>query len=482
MVISFQSYFWEKFKFENRQQRTFCKKKRYPRMKPKNSELIMKPVTISESYGRVFFETSKIAMNELGIDILEEDDNSILVWYDTIKDQDYFSRLMPWQIINRIPQINVICRKASFVRCIQRINIFYPDLFKFLPRSFILPLQKNQFAKTLARTKKTYIVKPDGGALGSGIVIIPPGTPYTMTSHLAIAQEYIESMLIDGYKFDLRVYVLVIASKVPKIYVYRDGIARFCSSPANENTTYSQLTNTAVNRKNPLANINTCTKTIKSVFGQLKKHKIDTEKLWNDIDEAIGLTVLSSTGIVNFGVNCKMVNSGFPRSFQLLGFDVLIDQNLKPWVLEVNFRPSLEYDTEYEKALKIKMLKDLMSIAVQPYSELESVIRARDKPFTINGFKRYISKNLSVLKTVKKRRKEAVQKSDFVKIFPTKDEKRAAEWNEVLKTSEDLPAEIRSDYQLPRIVEQSRCSLPVRKSEGVLSRLPLLQRNHLYPV
>jgi len=38
--------------------------------------------------------------------------------------------------------------------------------------------------------------------------------------------------------------------------------------------------------------------------------------------------------------------------FDLLGFDILIDSNLKPWLLEVNLSPSLNTDSPLD--LKIK--------------------------------------------------------------------------------------------------------------------------------
>lgn len=469
---------------------------------------------VSEASGKILFETVRCAMKELGININDEDNQAMLVWFDTIKDTDYFSQLMPWQIVNRIPNINVICRKASFVRCIQRINTFFKGKFSFLPRSFILPLHNTQFTNVLQKVpnNKTYIVKSDGGALGQGIVVIHPGEPYEPTLHLSIAQEYIESYLVDGYKFDLRVYVLVIPTKVPKIYVYRDGIARFCSSPANENTPFSQLTNTAVNRKNPNVCISSITRTIKNVFAQIQKTdpRFNSAKMWNDIDEAIGLTVLSSTGIVNSGINCKMQQTGLPyRSFQLLGFDVLIAQNFKPYILEVNYRPSLEADTDIEKKLKIKMLKDLMSIAILPFSEIESLIRSRNnknspkdqqkstskyvsksslnKSYSIASsssfysndssnnsaasfnldarscnwsaatFKKLLGRNQNLLLNAKSKRKEALRNSDFVKIFPTKDPSRVDLWNDILMASEELPSEIGSGYQLPRVADSLKC-------------------------
>jgi len=46
------------------------------------------------------------------------------------------------------------------------------------------------------------------------------------------------------------------------------------------------------------------------------------------------------------------VANGSQNCFELLGFDVLIDNKLKPWLLEVNLSPSLSADSPLD--LKIK--------------------------------------------------------------------------------------------------------------------------------
>jgi tubulin polyglutamylase TTLL6/13 len=38
--------------------------------------------------------------------------------------------------------------------------------------------------------------------------------------------------------------------------------------------------------------------------------------------------------------------------FELLGFDILIDSNLKPWLLEVNHTPSFATETQFDEDLK----------------------------------------------------------------------------------------------------------------------------------
>lgn len=42
--------------------------------------------------------------------------------------------------------------------------------------------------------------------------------------------------------------------------------------------------------------------------------------------------------------------------FALYGYDVLFDEKLKPWLLEVNASPSLSANTAKDKDLKVKLL------------------------------------------------------------------------------------------------------------------------------
>ena len=50
------------------------------------------------------------------------------------------------------------------------------------------------------------------------------------------------------------------------------------------------------------------------------------------------------------------------RCFELYGFDILLDANLKPWLIEVNGSPSMTANTDTDKALKVGLLDDIISI------------------------------------------------------------------------------------------------------------------------
>lgn len=72
-----------------------------------------------------------------------------------------------------------------------------------------------------------------------------------------IVQRYLtKPYLIDGYKFDLRLYVLVNGIAPMRIYIFEDGLARLATvpyktpAPNNMNNLFMHLTNYAINKEN----------------------------------------------------------------------------------------------------------------------------------------------------------------------------------------------------------------------------------------
>jgi tubulin polyglutamylase TTLL9 len=65
--------------------------------------------------------------------------------------------------------------------------------------------------------------------------------------------------------------------------------------------------------------------------------------------------------------------------FELYGYDVLIDNNLKPWLIECNASPSLTANTEADAEMKIEMLDDVFSVI-----DMEKILTGAEEQ--IGGF------------------------------------------------------------------------------------------------
>ena len=48
--------------------------------------------------------------------------------------------------------------------------------------------------------------------------------------------------------------------------------------------------------------------------------------------------------------------------FELLGFDILIDADLNPWLIEINLSPSLGCDSQLDQRIKSNLISDTFTI------------------------------------------------------------------------------------------------------------------------
>ncbi|OHT04271.1 hypothetical protein TRFO_28255 [Tritrichomonas foetus] len=407
--------------------------------------------------GRFLFSVVKKAISSAGLSLQDSNPQSLLVWYDNLREIDYYSTLKPWQVVNRIPNINLICRKAPFVQLVNRMKLFFPTLYTFYPYSIILPNRIEEFKQLVSKHEKKYIIKPDGGSLGCGITILKETDEYKPSNpnSLCVAQEYIESYLIDETKFDLRVYALVASVDPLVIYVYRDGVARFCSEKSSADNVYSQLTNTAVNKNNPNVKMENITRTIKDVFSQLRKDGIDTSLIWAKIDNAIILTVLSALKFLEEGIEKQCKPNGYNRCFHILGFDFILDRDLNPLILEVNYRPSLDADTEAERSMKIKMLGTAMKIGA-PLSKLQKKITENVSKFNEAEWDEFFSK----LKEDQNLIDKNVFTGLFYKVYPSSNKINQKNYNEVKSIALKCPTNIKPRFKLPVMLKKPQFRLP----------------------
>lgn len=105
-------------------------------------------------------------------------------------------------------------------------------------------------------------------------------------------------LLINGRKFDLRIYVLVTSVDPLRIYIYKEGLARFASevySDVLENN-FSHLTNYSLNKKNATGgqvDDSDLKWTLTKLTKKLEAHGVDMDLLWSKIYDIIIKTFIS---------------------------------------------------------------------------------------------------------------------------------------------------------------------------------------------
>eukprot|EP00658_Telonema_sp_P-2_P019671 TRINITY_DN1775_c0_g1_i3.p1 TRINITY_DN1775_c0_g1~~TRINITY_DN1775_c0_g1_i3.p1 ORF type:complete len:349 (-),score=95.25 TRINITY_DN1775_c0_g1_i3:272-1318(-) len=191
-----------------------------------------------------------------------------------------------------------------------------------------------------------WICKPVEAAMGQGIFVCRNAHELAFQlkarkkyAHGLLVSEYIEKpLLLRNVKFDLRVYVLVVSMSPLRMYVYEEGLVRFATSQYSSSCKTAQLTNYSVNRlernfKNAtsLDDQTSHKQSFRSLKAQLQEDGHETDKMWHQMHEVL------LEGVIAMHSSC----TGHQGCFQLLGFDVLFDQNLAPKILEVNVGLSL---------------------------------------------------------------------------------------------------------------------------------------------
>jgi len=169
-------------------------------------------------------------------------------------------------------------------------------------------------------------------------------------------------------KFDLRVYVLVLSVSPLKIYIYKDGLARFATekytnpSQSNVKNVKMHLTNYAINRKSKnfdreIGEGKGSKRYITDVFHEIstiKKYNITVDELWGKVSDVVIKTLLTIQPILSQSCSTCHNDLKMPTSpcFEILGFDILLDSKLKAWLLEVNHSPSFTCDTKLDFDIK----------------------------------------------------------------------------------------------------------------------------------
>jgi hypothetical protein len=158
---------------------------------------------------------------------------------------------------------------------------------------------------------------------------------------------------------------------------------------------------------------------ISDVFDRLAAGcSVSVEDLWRSIDQVIARTLVAANDSITERVRGLDEGRGtmpYPRYFQLIGFDILLDMQFKPWLMEVNYRPSLEFGTAAEKELKVSLLKAVISIGA-PFQAIECFLMEKRSHVHPLALKNWIEKG-GILDRIAQLQQTAVSESQFEKVL-----------------------------------------------------------------
>ena len=208
-----------------------------------------------------------------------------------------------------------------------------------------------------------WITKPTGSWGGSGIKIFTtPTEALKSLNHKRdprIVQKYLEHpLLFKGRKFDIRMHVLLTPDRV---LFHRDGFMRVCPKQYTA-PTGADVQHDGIHLTNLLQND---TEGEIHLFSDLD---VDRQTIYKFLQTMAPLFRHAQEVERKYHLD----NGIMFRTFELLGIDIIFDQDRKPWLLEVNKDPATPPEGAVEE-LMVNLMKDTLKEAI--FFELDPSLR-----------------------------------------------------------------------------------------------------------
>ncbi|KAG4102076.1 tubulin-tyrosine ligase family-domain-containing protein [Neocallimastix lanati (nom. inval.)] len=303
--------------------------------------------------------------------------DSNLIWSNS-SNKTIAAGLSKYQRFNHIVKHGQITLKDKLYNNFLRFQKKFPDDYTYMADTYTSE-RINQFKKKYRNYEiskdNLWLIKPKGAARGIGIHFLKNVDEINKTD---IVTKYISNpLLLEKKKFDLRVYLLVTGHDHLKIYIYKESFARMSSDEydlelEDLDNVFKHLTNVSVNKKKKTQNGSSFIWSLPKVKRYIsEEYGVDFNEVWEKIED-IAIKAVITMNKLEIDTEKKMyshLNSS--NTFELYGVDILIDDNMKPWLLEINLSPGLSSKTGYQRSLKYKLMDDTFNIVgLVPYSHI----------------------------------------------------------------------------------------------------------------
>lgn len=105
---------------------------------------------------------------------------------------------------------------------------------------------------------------------------------------------------------------------------------------------------------------------------------MDAERVWLEICDIVVKTIVCvQPFLASTYRNAQPNDESAAMCFEILGFDVLIDKNLKPWLLEVNFTPSFSIDSVLDATIKGQLIFDTLRLVHFLSNPMPKIVRSK---------------------------------------------------------------------------------------------------------
>ena len=287
----------------------------------------------------------------------------------------------------------------------------FPKEYNFVPNTYLLGNSNDweRFTKLKedSNSSHLWIMKPVNQACGRGIKMISKKTKIHKKKNYLVCEYIAHPHLINDLKYDLRLYVLVTSYDPLRIYLYNEGLTRFATEKYSVSLQelgkrYVHLTNYSVNKNNKknyvpnTDNGNGCEGSKWPISILKEKYReigVDSENLFKKIKDIIIKALISSEPLM---LNSSTKSQEHRNNcFEFYGFDILIDNKLQPWLLEVNVCPSLSSSSPLDRRIKHRLISDILNIVgIAPYSKKLFIEDLKNKLPGVNEKPTYQSKNI----------------------------------------------------------------------------------------
>ncbi|CAK93295.1 unnamed protein product (macronuclear) [Paramecium tetraurelia] len=406
--------------------------------------------------------------------------------------------LQPHQKINHFRNHYELTRKDLMIKNLKKQKralekegkIDEANAYNFFPLTYHLPSEYpifNEEFKKQGDNKTAWIMKPIGKSQGRGIFLFNKISqisqwknqvkfnPENPSAESYIVQRYIaDPLLIGGKKFDTRIYLLCTSYSPLTLYLYRTGFARFTHHRYdNEDITnaYVHLTNVAIQKNSENYDEKLGGKWDLQKLKLFLMTKYGQDKVQECFYNVQQLMIKSLQAVQKIIINDK-------HCFELYGFDILFDSQLKPWLLEVNASPSMTSNTPIDFELKCGLLDDVFTII-----DLERILTGNEEQ--IGGFdliykggpikNSYIASSISFLGTLNNRKLQLkkLAKACALKMAHGSDQQQLKSSEGMKKDKEEKEKEkqMRSSSKSSQIAQNSNNSNKVVIQQKVVTNI-----------